>query len=79
MLEKEMTLDLRVISLPEGIVHAESEEGRSQLRNIKCMGVNLATLPFQTLHALHQGVLDELQIREKFTLAVISEVKLNNE
>lgn len=32
-----------------------------------------------TLHALHQGVLDELRIREQCALIVISEFKVNNE
>lgn len=33
----------------------------------------------QALHALHQGVLDKLRIREQNTLVVINEVKVNKE
>jgi len=41
--------------------------------------MNLAMLPLQTLHVLHQGVSDELRIREKHVVSVISKVKMNNE
>ena len=43
------------------------------------MGVNLATLPIQTLHTLHQGVPDKLRIREKHVVFIISKVNMNNE
>jgi len=43
------------------------------------VGVNLVALPIQILHALHKGVSNELRIREKCTLSIISEVKMNNE
>lgn len=49
------------------------------LTTLKEIGVNLATLSLQTLHALHQVVSEELRIREKHTLPVISEFKVNNE
>ena len=54
-------------------------EANAQLGQIKNMGINLVALPIQTLHALHQGVLDELRIREQCTILDISEVKMNNE
>ena len=77
--ELEQTLDLRVISLLEGSVCAESEEDHALLSKIKDNGVNLATLPLQNFHVLHQGVLDKLRIREKRALAVINKFKVNNE
>jgi len=40
---------------------------------------NLAVLPIQTLHELHQGVSDELQVQEQHELLVINEVKTNNQ
>jgi len=43
------------------------------------MGVNFATLLLQTLHELHQGVSDELRIREQHSLVVISAFEVNNE
>lgn len=39
----------------------------------------MATFMPQTLHALHQGVLNELRIREQLALGVINEFKVNNE
>ena len=78
-MELEWTVDLRVIPLPEGIVRAESEDDNAQLGNIKGVGMNLAMLPLQTLNTLHQGVSEELWIREKYALSVISEIKMKNE
>lgn len=43
------------------------------LEKIKDIGINVAMLPLQALHALHQGVSYELQISEKCTLVVLSE------
>lgn len=79
MLETDRTLDLKVIPLPQGSLHAKTNEANTQLRQIKDVGVNLAMLPIQTLHVLHQGVSNELRIREQRALPVISEVKMNNE
>lgn len=45
----------------------------------KNLSLNLVALPIQTLHRLHKGVSDELRIREKHALLVISEVKTNNQ
>jgi len=48
------------------------------LAQLKDLGVNLTTLPIQTLHELHQGVSNELRVREQHALLVINEVKTNN-
>ena len=42
------------------------------------MRLNLAMLPLDSLHVLHQGVTDELNIREQRTLTSVSEFKVNN-
>jgi len=75
----ERTPELRVISLLEGLFCIQIEEDCALLGMIKDIEVNLATLPLQTLHALHQGVLDKLRIREKQELIVINKVMVNNE
>lgn len=62
--ELERTLDLRVIPLPEGSVCVESNEGHIVINIVKNISLNLATLPLQTVHALHHGVSEELQIIE---------------
>lgn len=79
VLEKNKTLDLRVIPLPEGSLCAKADEENAQLRQIKDVGIYLAALPIQTLHTLHQEVSDELSSREKHALSIISEVKMKNE
>ena len=53
VVELERTLDLRVITLPKGSVHVESYEDRTVIITVNDMGLNLATLPLQTIHALH--------------------------
>ena len=75
----ERTLDLRVIPLLKGFVCMELNEDHFVLSTVKDMGVNLAMMPLQTLHVLHQEVSDELRIREQHALIVISEFKVNNE
>jgi len=45
LLEMERTLDLRVIPLLEGLVHAETEEDHALLSMIKGISMNLARLP----------------------------------
>lgn len=60
----EWVINLRVIPLPYGTLRVESEEDKAHLGKIKDVGVNLAVFPLQTLHMLHQGVSNELQIKE---------------
>lgn len=72
-------MDLRVFPLPEGLVHVESDEDHMVFNTVNDMGLNLAVLSLQTLHALHHGVSNELKIREQHALTVISEFKVNNE
>ena len=57
----------------------ELDEDRMVLNAVKYMGLNLAALSLKSLHVLHQGVLDELRIREQCALSMISVVKTNNE
>lgn len=78
VLETFRTLDLRFIPLSEGSLCAQAEEANTQLTKFKDVGVNLAVLPIQTLHELHQGVPNKLRVRDQCTLLFISEVKMNN-
>jgi len=75
----EWTLDLRAIPLPKGSIRSKSDEDHIILSIVEDMGMNLAALPLQTLHALHQDVSNEFRIKEKCALIVISEFKINNE
>ena len=45
----------------------------------KNMGLNLVVLSLELLHALHQGVVEELRIREKRVLTAVSEFKVNDQ
>lgn len=78
VLEMERNLDLRVIFLPKGSVHMKTKEDYALLGMIKDIGVNIAILPLQTLHELHQGVSSDLGIREECTLVVINNVNIKN-
>lgn len=71
------TLDLRVIQFPYRTLHAQLEEANVQLSQHKYLGINLVALPIQTLHELHQSIFDELWVREKCVLLVISKFKTN--
>lgn len=79
VLDTDITLDICAIQLPDGALCTETDEASAYLLQIKNLGLNTATLPIQTLHELHQGVYNELRIRKKLTLLVISEVKTNNQ
>lgn len=68
VLQKERTLDLRVIALPEGLVHSEIEEDRALLGMIKDIRVNLAMLPLQSLHAHIKGSRTSLESRRSMHL-----------
>jgi len=79
VLDTDKTLDLRVIPLLDGSLRTKSNEENTQLRTIKNVGVNLATFPIQTLCEIHQGVSDELRIREQHIILVINEFKMDND
>jgi len=79
VLDIDKLLDLCVIQLPKVSLHAGTDEQRAQIMQIKNSGLNLAALPLQTLHELHQGVSDELCIRNQCALLIISEVKTKNQ
>lgn len=57
----------------------ESEEDSAMLHTIKDPRLNVVALLLESLHALHQGVSDELKIREQHALTIVSEFKVNNE
>lgn len=46
---------------------------------VKDMGLNLATLLLESLHGLHQRVIDELKIRQQHALTSASKYKVNNQ
>lgn len=76
--EVERTRDLRIIPLLEGSLQTDNHEDHSKLEKFKAIGINVVVFPLESLHALHQGVSDELQIKEQHALAVPNECKLNN-
>lgn len=72
------TLNLRNISLPEGSIHMEPTTNHIILGIVKNIGLKIAVLPNEILHALHAGVTEELRYQEKHTLNLISEYRVNN-
>lgn len=60
-----ITLDLRVVHFPEGSLHFKVAEERESTKKLKNLSLNLVALPLQMFYELHQGVTNELKIREK--------------
>ena len=56
----EQMMDLRIIPLPEGSLRVDNQEDHNALEKIKAIGINVAVLLIQSIHALHLGVSDEL-------------------
>jgi len=71
-------MDLRIILLPKGSLQVDNQADHCTLEKIKDIGINMVVLPLQALHALHQGVSHEFQIKEQCALAILSECKFNN-
>jgi len=72
-------MDLIIIPLLEGPLFTKLDEDCTMINTVKYMGLNLPMLPLQTLHALHQGISEELRIKKQCALIVINEFKVNNE
>lgn len=70
--------DVQVFPLLEGSVRANTEEQRALLDQVRKMVLNLTAISPESLHALLQGVVEELRIREQRALSVVSEIKVNN-
>jgi len=60
-----LTLELCIIHLLDGSLQLNNAEGREGAQQLKNMSINLMALPLQTLHELHQGLVDEIKVREK--------------
>ena len=69
---------MRVFPLPEGSIHAETEEQCTLLEKVRKMGLNLATIQLEMLHELLHGIAGELRLREQRAISAISEIKVNN-
>ena len=63
----------KTLVLPEGTILVEAEG------DMRGWGLNLTTLPRETLYQLQDGVTAELRTREGHALQVLSEQKLNLE
>lgn len=72
-------MDLRTVSLLEGSLSAESTDENIIISTIKNIGLNVAALPNEFLHALQVGVTVELRAQEQHTLNLISDYLVNNE
>lgn len=72
-----LTTELRAVNLLDGSLHLKTIEERENEQNIKKQSLNLAVLPLQTLHELHQGVTDEIKVQVQRDILVIKEVKKN--
>ena len=73
------TLGLRTIAFLDGSLRVESTNDRIILITLKNIGLNIAMLPNEILHALHAGVIEELRAWEQCAINLIREYKVNNE
>jgi len=67
------------IVLLEGEMVTENEANRPTVSALKWVGINMATLPQETLRVLHDGVIVELRARQGCVLQVLSEQRINME
>ena len=67
------------IVLLEGVLEAENEIDRATVGRIKGLGLNLATLPRDTLYQLQDGIIVELRTKEGRVIQVMSKQKINIE
>lgn len=66
-------------SVAEGALVTSNEAEKPSVSMLKCLDVNLATLPRETLYVLQDGINAELRARERRALQVLSEQKINME
>lgn len=81
-LEAEQMLCARMantIMLPEGVLVSLDVMDRMMVSMTKGFGLNLATLPWETLYHLQDGITTELHARKNCTIHVLSEQKINME
>jgi len=57
-----LTSKLRNIAMSYGSLHLNNDEDRESTQPPKKVSVNLAELPLNAFHELHQGVADELKV-----------------
>lgn len=76
MLRMQMT---NTIVLLEGALVTSNEADRPSVSTLKSLGVNLVSLPRETLYVLQDGITAELRARESRVLQVLSEQKINME
>lgn len=67
------------IVLPKGVLTAKNKEYKSMVGRIKGLGLNLATLPRDTLYQLQDGATVELCAREGRAVQMLSEQRINIE
>ena len=65
--------------LLEGALVTTSEANRHTISALKGLDINMVALPWETLYILSDGITVELWARERRTLQVLSEQKINME
>lgn len=67
------------IVLLEGEPMKINEADRPTISRLKGIRINMATLPWETLYIIQDGITVELQARESCVLQVLSEKEINME
>ena len=67
------------IIMLDGALITEKEADRPMVNSLKGVGLNMVTLPWETLYFLQDGVTAELRARESRAIQVMSEQHINIE
>lgn len=70
---------VNTIVFPKGALVSSNVMDRLSISMMKGLGLNLATLPQETLYLLHDGITVELWAKESCVIQVLSEQKINIE
>lgn len=65
------------IVLLEGALVSADAMDRMTVSMMKGLGLNLATLPWEILYQLQDGIISKLRARENYAIQVLSEQKIN--
>lgn len=70
---------INTIVLPNGALVIENKVDSPMVNTLKGVGINMATLPWETLYVLQDRVTTKLSAREGHALEVLSEQRINME
>lgn len=74
-----LTSKIRIVPLPNGYLHLNGSIDKENMQPPKNVSISLMKLPLHTLHELHQGVANEIKVREQWALMLIKDAKITSQ